>query len=341
VPSAGIGWSTEGYEVDIVGDDGHLRMHSRFASGRIDDIVEHLLGFDDECLITVIDSSLGIVDGRMMAAGLDVYRADPWVVPQRALLASPPAADLARAALANRAALQKLERHSGTQTGLEAVLAASIESSETTVRTLAASGRCFSHGDRRRDEVALTFDDGPQAAYTRGVLDVCERYGVPATFFCVGLHACGDGEVLARMREQGHAIGNHTWSHPFLWELTKAQLLEQVVHTNEAIAEASGGEMPTLFRPPYGSRTPEALHWLMAAGSTIVLWDVEPDDWTMPGPDVIATRVLDAARAGSIVVMHDGGGDRSETVAALPAIIEGLLDRGLRLVRADEMVSAA
>lgn len=138
------------------------------------------------------------------------------------------------------------------------------------------------------------------------------------------------------MSVAGHAVGNHTWSHPFLPELSQGQLASQIAHTNEAIADASG-VTPSLFRPPYGSRTPTVVGWLAELVPRVVLWDVEVSDWAMPGVDAIVHGVLEQVRPGSVVLLHDGGGDRSQTVAALPPIIEGLLSRGFHFVRLDEL----
>ena len=103
----------------------------------------------------------------------------------------------------------------------------------------------------------------------------------------------------------------------------------------------AGGAAPGLFRPPYGSRSPDVLRWLGERAAPVVLWDVDPCDWARPGAVVIAGRVLLRARPGAIILMHDGGGDRSQTVAALPLVIEGLLDRGFRFTRADALLAAA
>jgi peptidoglycan/xylan/chitin deacetylase (PgdA/CDA1 family) len=141
------------------------------------------------------------------------------------------------------------------------------------------------------------------------------------------------------MTEAGHGLGNHTWSHPFLPDLTVGEFALQLERTDEALAAA--GRLPErrLFRPPYGSRSPEALAWLGAQddGPTMVLWDVEADDWAMPGAAAITGTVLDQARPGSVVLLHDGGGDRSQTAEALPGIIEGLLADGYRFARVEEL----
>ncbi|MFF4370542.1 polysaccharide deacetylase family protein [Streptomyces sp. NPDC001594] len=332
VPYAGIAWNSTGYEVAVLDGDGRpVRSPVAFAPRRAEDMIAYLAGFGPG-LVTVVESTNGILDGRLMAAGLTVHRADPQVLPDRPLFGSVGAGDLAEAGRRARASLTRLVRTRGTQTGREGQLESWISSSEHALARLTGAGTVLSHGDRGCREVALTFDDGPLPPYTGQVLDVLERYGVPATFFCVGMNARGHPEELARMREQGHEVANHTWSHPFLPELTRAQLREQVQRTQEAVAEASGGPAPALFRPPYGARTPEVLGWLAEAGSRVVLWDVAPDDWTMPGADTIARLILDGVRPGSVVLLHDGGGDRSQTVAALPVVIERLLADGYRFV---------
>jgi peptidoglycan/xylan/chitin deacetylase (PgdA/CDA1 family) len=301
-------------------------------------MVGHLRGLGQELTI-VVESTNGILDGRLMAAGLTVFRADPRLLPPRPEFGSAPAAEIARVAAGAPTALARLIRTRGTQTGREQELEAWIAGTASEVARLTAEGRLMSHGGREHKEIALTFDDGPQPGNTERVLDVLERYGVPATFFCVGMNARAHPDILTRMREQGHGFGNHTWSHPFLPELTRSQLTEQIERTQEAIAEAAGGPAPTLFRPPYGSRTPEVLGWLAESGLTTALWDVVPDDWAMPGADHVARTVLDQARPGSVVLLHDGGGDRLQTVDALPPVIEGLLERGYRFTLVDEMAA--
>ncbi|MFI1867215.1 polysaccharide deacetylase family protein [Streptomyces jumonjinensis] len=333
----GISWSSAGYEVAVIDANGlPARAPAQFPPGGAGEMIDWLRGLGPG-LVHVVESTNGILDGRMMAAGLDVYRADPHLLPGRPLFGSVPAGVLAGAGLRELSALTRLVPTRGTQTGREAELDTWIESSEGALAELTRTGRALSHGGRDRPEIALTFDDGPLPPYTGLILDVLGRYGVPATFFCVGMNVTAYAGDIARMREQGHAVANHTWSHPMLPELTRPQLIEQLERTKEAVAEA-GAPAPTLFRPPYGSRTPEVLGWLAETDARVVLWDVAADDWAMPGADAIARRILGEARPGSIVLLHDGGGDRSQTVAALPAVIEGLLGRGYRFVLAQELL---
>ncbi|WP_318199599.1 polysaccharide deacetylase family protein [Streptomyces sp. SCL15-4] len=341
VPYAGIAWSPSGYEVAVLGADGReLRPPALFAPRRAADMIAYLRGFGPR-LVTAVESTNGILDGRLMAAGLTVHRADPHLLPGRPGFGSVPARAIAEAGRSRLPSLTRLVRTRGTQTGREEEIDSWIASSHDALARLTRAGQAVSHGSRDRREVALTFDDGPLPPYTGQVLDVLERYGVPGTFFCVGMNARAYPEELARMREQGHTVANHTWSHPFLPELERSQLTEQLERTREALAEASGAPPSRLFRPPYGARTPEVLDWLAQTGSRVALWDVAPDDWTMPGADTIARIILDQVRPGSVVLLHDGGGDRSQTVAALPAVIEGLLADGYRFVGVEELTRTA
>jgi peptidoglycan/xylan/chitin deacetylase (PgdA/CDA1 family) len=252
------------------------------------------------------------------------------------------AASLARAAVERLAELPRLAIESGTLTGRGAEHDRWLRDSEPGTAALTRAGRCLERADGTDDPViALTFDDGPNPPWTGRALDVLARYGVPATFFCVGLHAAGHPDEVRRIVEEGHGLGNHTWSHPFLPDLTPRELRLQLDRTDEVLEQAAGTPPLRLFRPPYGSRTPEVLAWLgRDGGPTTVLWDVDTEDWAMPGAQAIAAAVQRQAGPGSIVLMHDGGGDRRQTVEALPAVIEGLLERGVELVRVEELLAA-
>ncbi|WP_210582783.1 polysaccharide deacetylase family protein [Streptomyces sp. GESEQ-4] len=335
---AGISWHVGGYRLAVIGPDGRrVPVPGDYAPDHVDELITQLRKLGDG-LNVVMESTNGTLDGRMMAAGLRVHRADPWLLPDRPLFGSVPAEELARVGERVRGGLPRLEPHRGTQTGRESDLNAWITQSAAADLEHTAANRFFPHGGRDRRQVALTFDDGPLPPYTGQILDILERYGIPATFFCVGINAGTFVEELTRMQEQGHAIGNHSWSHPFLPELSRPQLAEQLQRTDEAIAEASGYVQPRLFRPPYGARTPEVLGWLAELGTATVLWDVAPDDWALRQADAIARDVLAEVRPGSVILLHDGGGDRSLTVASLPPMIEGLLDRGYEFVRVDDMI---
>jgi peptidoglycan/xylan/chitin deacetylase (PgdA/CDA1 family) len=341
---AGIAWTACGFDVALLAADGTPAApveHFPAGSGRR--LLEHLTALDrpEDPLVCVVESTNGMVDGGMMAAGLRVHRADPWNLPDRPGFGSVDATTLARAAVTGLPELTRLVLDEGSLTGRGADHERGVRDAAPGLATLTAAGRCFTAGDRNGEKtIALTFDDGPNPPHTNRVLDVLDSYGVPATFFCVGLHASAHTEELARMAEAGHGFGNHTWSHPFLPDLSARELALQLERTDEAIAAGGGSTKRRMFRPPYGSRSPEVLSWMNADDDhTVVLWDVDAEDWAMPGAEAITRTVLDQARPGSIVLMHDGGGDRSQTGEALPAVIEGLLERGYRFALVEDLLA--
>jgi peptidoglycan/xylan/chitin deacetylase (PgdA/CDA1 family) len=340
---AGIAWSSAGFDVAVLDGEGRpVASPAHFVAGQVAALTEHLCALDRasaDPLVCVVESTNGMLDGGLMSAGLRVRRADPWQLPGRPEFGSVDAGSLARVGVTRLPELAELVIEGGTLTGRSADHDRCLEESEAATAALVEAGRCLVRAGDDSDVVALTFDDGPNPPHTNGVLDVLERYGVPATFFCVGLHASAHREELARMASAGHRVANHTWSHPFLPDLTARELAVQLERTDEAVAAGAGEQGRRLFRPPYGSRTPEILSWIGQDDATgdVVLWDVDAGDWALPGADAIARTVLDQSRGGSIVLMHDGGGDRSQTVEALPAIIEGLMERGLRFTTVDRM----
>ena len=175
--------------------------------------------------------------------------------------------------------------------------------------------------------VYLTFDDGPHPTYTPQVLDVLRRNGIRATFFQIGREVYRYGPLTTSAYQRGHSVQNHTWSHVDLRRQSWTGFRQQIVDTDRFI-RARTGVTPRCLRPPYGAT--DALVRLRAAslGKTIKLWSVDPRDWQRPGAWVIANRVLSQVRPGSVILLHDGGGNRSQTVAALWTIIRNLKARG-------------
>lgn len=193
-----------------------------------------------------------------------------------------------------------------------------------------------SSGSARRREVALSFDDGPWSD-TPQFLGVLERERVPATFFMIGRQVPGHEDVLRRMLRDGDAIGNHTFDHADLRRLSAAGVRHELSATNDAIHHAVGYR-PCLFRPPYGSYDRTVVRLAVGRHMTTVIWDVDPRDWSRPGTGTIEQRVRAQTRSGSIVLMHDGGGPREQTLAALPHIIHSLRGRGMRLVTVPDLL---
>jgi peptidoglycan/xylan/chitin deacetylase (PgdA/CDA1 family) len=185
----------------------------------------------------------------------------------------------------------------------------------------------------RANEVALTFDDGPSESQTPAILETLVRYGARATFFEEGRHVAGREALMRQILAAGDEIGNHSFDHPVdpgEWELSSTQ---------EAIRGATGFT-PCLFRPPYGEVDKKVERAARANGLELVLWTLDSNDDQHPGVGAIRVRVVRHTRAGSIVLLHDGG-HHPETVEALPGIIEGLKARGFRLVTVTELLGGS
>ncbi len=190
-------------------------------------------------------------------------------------------------------------------------------------------------GDRGRD-VALTFDDGP-GPYTPGVLSVLERYDVHATFFEIGKMLEYFSSSTLRELRDGDVIGDHTETHP---EMALLSAHEQHEELFEQIAriELLGGPPPLLFRPPYGSYDATTMRELHKLHLLMILWSVDTDDYLQPGVATIVERALAGAHPGAIILMHDAGGTRTQTIAALPTIITTLRARGFQLVTVPQLL---
>jgi peptidoglycan/xylan/chitin deacetylase (PgdA/CDA1 family) len=176
--------------------------------------------------------------------------------------------------------------------------------------------------------VALTFDDGP-GPYTDRLVDELQRLGIPGTFFVVGYQLPDFGPQLQREVDLGLTVGDHTADHRDLALLSARDQRSQIVADANEIG-SYGAAYPRLFRPPYGSYD-QTTHAVLARQHMLsILWSVDSEDYRMPGVDAIVRNVADAVRPGSIVLMHDGGGDRSQTIAALPRIVGQLRRQGYR-----------
>ncbi|HEX5448562.1 MAG TPA: polysaccharide deacetylase family protein [Gaiellaceae bacterium] len=184
----------------------------------------------------------------------------------------------------------------------------------------------------RERAVALTFDDGPSPTYTPRILDTLKRLHVKATFFVIGYLADEYPSIVRREKRLGMTVGNHSYNHPSVPAFD--QLPSKLLDDEIALGAASlghAGVTPTLFRPPEGSFSNSVVKAAQAHGERVVLWSVDPRDWAGIGTAEIVRNVLSSVRPGSIVILHDGGGDRSATLDALPAIVKGIKQRGLRL----------
>lgn len=186
-----------------------------------------------------------------------------------------------------------------------------------------------------KGKVALTFDDGP-GKYTPQILAILKDKGVKATFFEIGQNAESHSDYTKAVHDDGHLIGNHTYTHPQLSKLSYDAQMDEITHTNNII-NGIIGLSPHYFRPPYGSYNSDTLNVLSKLGMEKVLWNVDPRDWSgVPASDILNT-VLSTTKSGSIVLMHDGVANSVETAKALPDIIDGLRSRGYTLVKLSDL----
>lgn len=185
--------------------------------------------------------------------------------------------------------------------------------------------------DRQPDlgEIHLTFDDGPSLEATPAVLDILAKYDATVVFFPIGNQVDNGAELLRRAVEEGHRIGNHTWNHDSLLGITALDFDATVGRTQDAIQRATG-VAPTCLRPPGGKVDDSARALASAAGLSVELWNVDPEDWKRPGASTIEAGVVDLAEPGDVVLLHDGGGDRDQTISALDGILDRLSEAGYR-----------
>lgn len=196
-------------------------------------------------------------------------------------------------------------------------------------------GRTDWHGRTDTSSVALTFDDGPSAD-TEPVLKALSEAGrVPATFFMIGKKVELRPQMARRVRDEGHEIGNHSYSHPIYLYRGSQETRRQLERAQDVITEIAGAR-PRFSRPPCGVRTRAYFSAAREMNLRTVQWTVAGFDWKRVRGEQIAQYVLSGARAGSIILLHDGDSngklDRKETVQALPLIVNGLKERGLKIV---------
>ena len=192
----------------------------------------------------------------------------------------------------------------------------------------------YLHGPHRR-EVAIGFDDGPWSD-TAAFVRMLERNRARATFFMIGDQVNADYRTtLLRELRDGDVLGDHTFTHPNLTQTPDVYAqLERTIRVTRALT----GYTPCVFRPPYGAYDESIIRTARSLGLATVLWNVDPSDYRLPGSAAIERRVLEQVQPGSIIISHDGGGPRGETLAAYPHIIRALRARGYRIVTILELL---
>ncbi len=266
-----------------------------------------------------------LVGGRVASAGFRLRNGDRVVVVAGRDRREP----LVRRVVGVRGGLPADPQFTVSRTPGEQVIVSGALSHELVSAQFRASG-----ASRVERAVALTFDDGPSPQYTPRFLAVLSRLHVRATFFVIGYLAAAYPQLVRRELRLGMVVGNHSYNHPEVPpfdQLPPRLLRDEIVLGGQVLSRL--GARSGLFRPPGGSTSPALVRVAAALGERVVLWSVDPADWT-PGSTAkeIARRVLSSVRPGSIVILHDGGGDRSATLASLPVIVRGIRRRGLYLV---------
>jgi len=228
------------------------------------------------------------------------------------------------------------EAHRATDTATSDTAADTAALDAKAVASVLAYTPFVKQGGERGRDIALTFDDGP-GPYTPQVLNVLERFHVRATFFEIGEMLRYFSASTEREIRDGDVIGDHTETHPMMASLSRHDQREELTEQIARI-ELAGGQRPVLFRPPYGSFNATTVRELHSLHLLMVLWSVDTDDYLQPGVPAILASALAGARPGAIILMHDAGGERSQTIAALPLIIRGLRGRGYHLVTVPQLL---
>jgi peptidoglycan-N-acetylglucosamine deacetylase len=218
----------------------------------------------------------------------------------------------------------------------DSVASAELARENAAIDRLLARQPFIAAGGGERREIALTFDDGP-GPYTPLLLNQLQRLHVPATFFEIGFMFRWFHASVRRELQMGDVIDDHTETHPRMALLSPAAQQSQILTQTEWLHKY-GGPFPRLWRPPYGSYNAATLAILRRLHMLMVLWTVDTDDYLLPGVSVIVHRVLAGARPGAIMLMHDAGGNRTQTIAALRLIVPALRERGYRLVTIPQLI---
>jgi len=204
-------------------------------------------------------------------------------------------------------------------------------------------GKAFHGLPRGSKQIALTFDDGPNDPHTVHLLDVLAKHNVHATFFLIGRYVQRRPDIAHEVAQQGHVVGNHTFTHPFLTFSSVTAIRNEIQQCRAAIADAVG-EHSNLFRPPWGARRPAVFRAVRQLGLEPVMWSITGYDWDAPSTEYIQKKVTSRIRGGDVVLLHDGGHkafgtDRSKTVEAVDRLITRYKTQGYAFVTVPEMMA--
>lgn len=199
-------------------------------------------------------------------------------------------------------------------------------------------GKAISHVKTKEKVVALTYDDGPVPPFTNEILAVLKKHRIQATFFVVGERAEKNPDLIKQMYQQGHELGNHSWSHALmLWK--SSRFIREQIQKTDAVLRKLGYNKEIHFRSPYGQKFWSLPKVLAELKKKNILFDVWAWDWDSPGTNKIVKYVVKGVRPGSIILLHDGCGTREQTVAASDIIIQRLKEKGYRFVTVSELLA--
>ncbi len=204
--------------------------------------------------------------------------------------------------------------------------------------TVPPAGARISYSSVHTDKMvlAMTFDDGPHPVHTPKLLDMLKQRGIRATFFVIGTSAKAHPAIVRRIIEDGHEIGNHTWTHASLTTRSDAQIRSELKMSEDALVEAAGYR-PHLIRPPYGAINTRIKEFMFSEfGYSTILWSVDPQDWRRPGVGVVTSRLVNGAHKGAILLAHD---IHAPTIQAMPSTLDQLLAKGYQFVTVSQLMN--
>ena len=189
------------------------------------------------------------------------------------------------------------------------------------------------------NKIALTFDDGPHPKYTMQILEVLDEYHIPATFFFVGENVSYYSDTAREVAKRGHEIGNHTYSHPCASKQSEKALREELAKCDEIIQSVTG-VTPKLFRPPQGSWNQRVYDIARERNYSVILWDLDTLDWAKTPSDKIANYILENAKSGNIILMHDYHSGGCTSIDALRMFIPNLIEQGYQFVTVSDLIGS-
>lgn len=207
---------------------------------------------------------------------------------------------------------------------------------------LPVATKVFSISPTKEKRVAITFDDGPDKTYTPQILDILKSHQVKATFFLIGEKANEHPDVVKRIYAEGHDLGNHTWNHRQLSKMPAADIEAEIARTDDLLKKTSG-TAPKLFRSPYGETSEDIMRTAAQTGHSVIGWSVDTRDWEGHSAEAILATVKKELKPGAVILMHSAGGkggNRANTVKALPQVIAYLKQQGYRIETVSELMDA-